>query len=44
VLGGVGVRAPAAGEAFMYFVIGFWMLVRVVVVVGSLQQAKEMYK
>jgi uncharacterized membrane protein YtjA (UPF0391 family) len=44
VLGGAGVRGPTAGDAFIYFVIGFWMLVCVVMVVGFLQQSKEMYE
>jgi hypothetical protein len=39
-LGGAGVRGPTAGDFFMYFVIGFWMLVCVVVVVGFLQTSE----
>jgi hypothetical protein len=45
VLGGAGVGGPIAGDAFIYFVIGFWVLVRVVVVVvGFLQRVREMHK
>jgi hypothetical protein len=43
VLGGVGIIGATARDAFMYLVMGFWMLVRVVVD-GFLQQAKEVYK
>jgi hypothetical protein len=43
-LGGAGVGGPTTGDFFIYFVMGSWTLVRVVVVVGFLLTSEKINK